>query len=191
MDPSFVITVAAAAAAVLVGVVLVLVAICVAFFKRLCCFKWLRSSVNPHSYDVETERLLPGSDRNDRSDYQATTPQPDRSWYHPGEISDEEAKRRLRSGAKGNDGAYLVYDNPQATGGGQYLLLVYYRGNIYRWKIQRIASEGKYILGEDGPGVARYKSVKKLITSHRGVTGRPIRLQGGGVVTLSKSYVCT
>ena len=68
-------------------------------------------------------------------------------------------------------------------------MLVYYKEKTLQWKIQRMPSDGMYILGEDGLRVTRYKTVKKLIKAHRGVMGRPIKLQGGGVVTLSKSYV--
>ena len=109
-------------------------------------------------------------------------------WYH-GAIDNKTADSRLQEGADGKDGAYLLYDDPLRRG--QYKLLVYYKGDTLRWKIQLSHSAGgKYILGEYGPGVTGYATVKDLIKAHRGVSGRPIRIQSGGAVTLSKFYVC-
>ena len=110
----------------------------------------------------------------------------DKSWYH-GKITNDEADYRIRVGARGHNGSYLVYDNPYKRG--EYILIVYYQRKNHRWKISRRKSDGQYILGEDGPGVIGYDSVKDLIHHHRGVTGKPIKLQGGGVMTLSKEYV--
>ena len=110
----------------------------------------------------------------------------DKKWYH-GKISNDEADFRLRMGAGGTDGSYLVYDNPRRRG--QYILLVYHDRQLLRWKITRRTRDGKYILGEDGPGVVGYSSVRELIKAHRGITGKPIKMQNGGVLTLSKAYV--
>ena len=107
-------------------------------------------------------------------------------WYH-GKISNDEADNRIRYGAGGTDGSYIVYDNPYRNG--QYILLVYYRGQLLRWKIRRRRSDGMYFLGEEGEGVAKYKTVRELIHAHRGVTGKPIKMGDGGVLRLSKSYV--
>ena len=118
---------------------------------------------------------------------------PDKKWYH-GKISHDEAEARLREGAGGNDGSYLVYDNPNKL---EFILLVYYKGNLLRWKIWNrqvnetgISMQDDFILGEDGgPGVTGYKTVRELIKAHRGVSGKPIKLENGETVTLSKSYV--
>ena len=118
----------------------------------------------------------------------------DKDWYHGG-ITDQEADRRLRSVTIGGDklanwskydGTYLVYDNPGRRD--EYILLVFYRGDLCKWKISRRSSDGQYILGDDGPDVIGHETVRKLIKYHRGATGKPIKLQHGGTVTLSKSY---
>ena len=108
------------------------------------------------------------------------------SWYH-GKITNDEADYRIRVGARGNNGSYLVYDNPYKRG--EYILIVYYQRKNHRWKISRRKNDGKYILGEDGPGVIGHDSVRDLVHHHRGVTGKPIKFEGGGVITLSKEYV--
>ena len=110
----------------------------------------------------------------------------DRSWYH-GKITNDEADYRIKAGARGHNGSYLVYDNPRKRG--EYILIVYYKRKNHRWEISRRKSDGKYILGRDGPGVIGHDSVRDLIHNHRGLTGKPIKLEGGGVMTLSKEYV--
>ena len=110
----------------------------------------------------------------------------EKRWYH-GKISHREAEARLREGAGGNDGSYLVYDNPNEKG---FILLVYYKGDLVQRKIRNRQPgsnmSDSFILGDGGPG---YKTVRKLIKAHRGVFGRPIMLESGETVTLSKSYV--
>ena len=102
-------------------------------------------------------------------------------------LNKKRKKNRLKVRAMGNDGAYLVYQ-PIKTG--PYMLLVYHKKDTVCRKIQLSQSAGgKYILGEYGPAVTGYATVKELIKAHRGVSGRPIRIQGGGSVTLSKSFV--
>ena len=119
-----------------------------------------------------------------------------KKWYHGG-ITDEEARIRLRSVTGGEDtenvdnwseytGVYLVYDNHGRQD--EYTLLVYYRGDLCKWMISRRKSDGQYILGKDGPNVSGHKSVRNLIHYHRGATGKAIKLQHGGTVTLKKSY---
>lgn len=120
----------------------------------------------------------------------------DKLWYH-GDITTQEAKARMYEGGTGINGSYLVYNHPQEYG--SYILLVYHEGEILRWKILEIISQGlddsseeiSYVLGEDSsPGVIKYKAVKELIKAHRGVLGRPIKMDDGRLITLSKSYVC-
>lgn len=110
----------------------------------------------------------------------------DKSWYH-GNITNDEADYRLKAGARGHNGSYLVYDNPLRKG--EYILIVHYQHKNHRYKISRRKRDGQYILGQDGPGVVGHDSVRDLIHHHRGVTGKPIKLEGGGVMTLSKEYV--
>lgn len=106
-----------------------------------------------------------------------------KKWYHGG-ITYREAEYRLRSSSLSvDDGTYLVYDNPMKRG--EYVLLVYCKGRFYKWKIIRRPSDGMYVLGENRPGVKTYKSVSKLIKHHRGVTGKPIKLEHGGTVKLN------
>ena len=110
-------------------------------------------------------------------------------WYH-GRITDEAADARLRAATadgSDSDGTYLVYDNPRREGG--FILLVYHRGELHRWRITRRRSDNMYILGRDWPDVKGFKTVDKLIHHHRGVTGVPINLERGGLVTLTKAYV--
>ena len=74
--------------------------------------------------------------------------------YH-GAISNEQAENRLRiKGA--NKGMFLVYDDPLHQG--QYLLAVYYRGEVHRVRILR-RSDGKYVLGQDVPGARAHDSI--------------------------------
>lgn len=110
----------------------------------------------------------------------------EKKWYH-GRISDEEADFRLKVGADGHDGSYLVYDNPRKRG--DYVLLVVHEQRLFRWKISKRKTDSKYILGMDGSGVIGHDTVKDLIHHHRGVRGKPIKLEDGGVLTLSKEYV--
>lgn len=106
-----------------------------------------------------------------------------KKWYHGG-ISHREAEYRLRrSSPPVEDGMYLVYDNPAKRH--EYVLLVYSQGSFYKWRIIRRRSDGQYVLGEDGPGVKTYKSVSKLIKHHRGMTGKPMKLEHGGTVKLT------
>ena len=109
----------------------------------------------------------------------------DKKWYH-GDISDQEATERLMNGANIINGSYLVYNNPSQKE--QLILLVYYKGEGVRWKIQN-TKEGKVILGEDGPDVPKYKDVKELIKDHRGINGKSIKMESGEVVTLSRLYI--
>ena len=110
----------------------------------------------------------------------------DKRWYF-GRITDDEADRALRQGAQGHEGSYLVYDSPRQRD--EYILLAVHERELYRWRISRRRSDGKYILGEDGPYVVGHDTVRDLIHHHRGVTGKPIKLQHGGVMKLSKEYV--
>ena len=110
----------------------------------------------------------------------------DKKWYH-GNISDQEAERRLRLGAEGNNNSYLVYDNARRPD--EYVLIVINQGNFYRWRIMRRQSDSKYILGEDIPGAEGFPTVRELINYHRGITGKPIITDSGLTLTLSKSYV--
>ncbi len=113
----------------------------------------------------------------------------DKKWYH-GQISNQEADNRLRSAAGGTNGSYLVYDNPIVRG--QYVLLVYHKGDLLRWMIRTTRPDhGMYILGNDGPGVVRYRTIRELIKAHRGITGKQIKIEGGGALTLSKCRATT
>ncbi len=108
-----------------------------------------------------------------------------KTWYH-GQISNQEADYRLRSAAGGTDGSYLVYDNPIERG--QYVLLVYHKDDLLRWKIRTTRPDGMYILGND---VVRYRTIRELIKAHRGITGKPIKMEGGGALTLRKCRTTT
>ena len=120
----------------------------------------------------------------------------DKRWYHGG-IGDEEAEYGINhsGGGKPKDGTYLVYDNPRRKYG--YILLVHYKGELHKWKINRVRkrtnSQGDekfvYVLGDDGPGVTTHKTVRLLIKYHRGMRGKPIKLESGGKVVLSPDYV--
>ena len=103
--------------------------------------------------------------------------------YH-GAISNEQAENRLRIKGASN-GMFLVYDDPLHQG--QYLLAVYYHGEVHRVRILR-RSDGKYVLGQDVPGARAHDSVHKLIKHHRRPFGKAINLEGGGRVTL-EGYV--
>ncbi len=108
----------------------------------------------------------------------------DKKWYH-GAITDDQASERL-IGAHPENGSYLVYDDPKHAG--QYILVVYKKQEVHRWGIKR-RRDGMYILGDDCPGAIAHETVRLLIKYHRGVNGKPIKLAGGGVVRLTKSYV--
>ena len=110
----------------------------------------------------------------------------DKKWYHAN-ISNDEAERRLRSAGRGIDGAYLVYDNPRKSG--EYVLIVLKSNRVYRWKICQRKSDKQYVLGDDVPGSEGYTTVRELIKAHRGVTGKPIKTDGGLSITLNRSYV--
>ena len=151
------------------------------------CISWMI----PSDADEPTENkpLLRGEvfDRREYQDVKDIRGEPtDKKWYH-GQISNQDADFRLRSGAGENDGSYLVYDNPIVRG--QYVLLVYHKGDLLRWKIRTTRPDEMYILGNDGPGVVKYKTIRELIKAHRGITGKPIKIESGGALTLSKSYV--
>ncbi len=110
----------------------------------------------------------------------------DKKWYH-GAITDEQASNRLiQVRPPPENGTYLVYDDPKHAG--QYILVVYKEQEVHRWGIRR-RRDGMYILGDDCPGAIAHETVRKLIKYHRGVNGKPIKLVGGGVVRLTKSYV--
>ena len=101
------------------------------------------------------------------------------NWYH-GDISHQEAESRLRSGAKGSDGIYLVYDNPSRSD--EYVLLVYNRGEMHRWTLTTRQDE-KVVVG----GNARaHDSVQKLLKYHSGIFGKSLKLQYGSPVKTVK-----
>ena len=107
-------------------------------------------------------------------------------WYH-GNITDTEALKRMSSAAK-ERGDYLVYDS-----NGEYVLLVFSDGNVHRLKISKRLRDGRYILGEDNPDleVESYPSVRELIKKHRGPTGRPLMMDNGKTVKLTRNYYIT
>ena len=111
-------------------------------------------------------------------------PPTDRKWYH-GKISLEKAEYRMQTCRPGirKDGTYLVYDNPKSPG--EYVLLVYYKSELRKWKIIRRDEDQRYVLGNDSPGAVAHTSVRKLIEYHRGICGEPIKLQQGGSLKLS------
>jgi hypothetical protein len=119
----------------------------------------------------------------------------DKRWFHAS-ITHREAEGRLReSGSDDHDGpdgrsdgygSYLVYTDPSRDG--SYVLLVLYRGKVYRWKIHRRGRDGLYVLGDDIEGGKGYRSVSKLIKNHRGITGKPITTGDGHHIKLSRSY---
>jgi hypothetical protein len=114
-------------------------------------------------------------------------------WYH-GDISDDEAEQRMMNRVAKQDGIYLVYDFRSQTGTnpvpGNYYLLVFYRGELYRWKIS-IRKDGRFILGEVNTRmVESYASVKELIKAHRGITAKlSLRLSNGRFLKLSRDYI--
>ena len=110
----------------------------------------------------------------------------DKKWYHAS-ITNQEAERRLGIGSRGNDNSYIVYDNPRKAG--QYILLVINKEKLYRWKIIKRQSDGKFIIGEDIPGAKGFDSVRELIKAHRGIRGKPIKTDAGMTLTLSRTYV--
>ncbi len=132
-----------------------------------------------------------------------------KKWYH-GRISDEQAESRLLDVyPRPVNGTYLVYDDPNQEGmimglrrlmpsclvcdfcpnyEGCYILIVYNNGEVRRWNITR-RKDGKYVLGVDCPGAIAHVSVQMLIKYHRGVSGQPLPITGGGVIKLSKNYV--
>ena len=138
------------------------------------------SITDAKSKDVN-KPLLP-----DNTQYELKGVPKDKTWYH-GNISDKEANVRLMNGAKGVNGSYLVYNNPSQKE--QLILLVYYKGEGVRWKIQNVQEGGMFVLGDDGPDVPKYRDVKELIKDHRGISGKPIKMENNEVVTLSKLYV--
>ena len=146
----------------------------------LCCWAWIKAkccSTNDEENPAEEKVLLSKSKPTDKK------------WYH-GKISNQEADNSLRSASGGTNGSYLVYDDPAVRG--QYVLLVYlYTGDLLRWMIRPTRPDGMYILGDDGPGVVRYRTISKLIKAHRGITGKPIKMESGGAFTLSKCCTAT
>lgn len=111
----------------------------------------------------------------------------DKKWYHA-KITDDEAERRLKRGAGGHNGSYLVYDNPHKRG--QYVLLVTHSRKLHRWRISYRESDNQYVLGDDdGPHVVGYSSVDELVKAHRGLTGKPLKADNGATFKLSKEYV--
>lgn len=113
-------------------------------------------------------------------------PPTDKKWYH-GEISREEAKRRLRTacdGYRSADGAYLVYDNPIKSNA--YILIAMKGGTIYSFDIFQRRDNGQYALDSCVHG---HPTVRLLVKTHRGLTGKPIRTASGTPVLLSHSYV--
>ena len=163
--------------------------------SALCCLSCQHDTdVN----DYERESLLPTRESSFQPTYSASIRSSsgyervgdvvgapiDRKWYHGG-INLREAEYRMRSCDPKirRDGTYLVYDNPRRRG--EYVLLVYHKNELRRWKIIRRERDGKYVLGEDSPGAVAHTSVRKLIEYHRGITGKPIKLEHGGSLKLS------
>ena len=102
-------------------------------------------------------------------------------WYH-GNISHDEAESRLRRGCGGKDGTYLVYDSPSNREGSyMYVLLIYYKPE---GEIKKLGIKGQFVLENNTE--TPHKDVRSLIKHHRGVTGKAVKLQGGGKVTLSE-----
>ena len=148
------------------------------------------------SWTEERQRFIAGASTAERFErVQMVEGAPtDKSWYHGG-IREKQAENRINhSGGGKKDGTYLVYDNPRRKYG--YILLVHYKRELHKWKINRVKrtnSQGDekfvYVLGEDGPGVLTHKTVRLLIKYHRGMRGKPIKLENGGKVVLSPDYV--
>ena len=102
-------------------------------------------------------------------------------WYH-GNISHDEAESRLRRGCGGKDGTYLVYDSPSSRKGSyMYVLLIYYKPE---GEIKKLGIKTQFVLENNTE--TPHKDVRSLIKHHRGVTGKAVKLQGGGKVTLSE-----
>ena len=107
-------------------------------------------------------------------------------WYHR-DIGHQEAETRLRSGAKGSNGTYLVYDSPSRSG--EYVLLVYNRGEMHRWTISQ-REDGKVTLGENIPGARAHNTVQELLHRHSGFFGKGLKLQYGQPVKLRGFITC-
>ena len=99
-------------------------------------------------------------------------------WYH-GNISHDEAESRLRRGCGGKDGTYLVYDSPSSREGSyMYVLLIYYKPE---GEIKNLGIKTQFVLENNTE--TPHKDVRSLIKHH---TGKAVKLQGGGKVTLSE-----
>ena len=92
-------------------------------------------------------------------------------WYH-GNISDDEAESRLRRGCGGKHGTYLVYDSPSSRD----VLLIYYKPE---GEIKKLGIKTQFVLENNTE--TPHKDVRSLIKHHRGVTGKAVKLQGGGL----------
>lgn len=145
-----------------------------------------RCFVGENEYESEAARPFFTQTRTFERTQEVEGAPTDRRWYF-GRISADEADRSLRQGARGHEGSYLVYDNPRRRG--EYVLLAVHDRRPHQWRISRRESDSKYILGDDGMGVVGHASVTDLIHHHRGVKGKPIKLERGGVMKLSKEYV--
>ncbi|WP_152558582.1 SH2 domain-containing protein [Endozoicomonas numazuensis] len=110
----------------------------------------------------------------------------ERKWYH-GNITPNEADSRLKNAASGINGSFMVYDHPNKAE--SYVLLIYNDGEHHRWSIKYLPNEQAYVLGEEDEDAPRFTTISDLIKTHRGLFGRPIKLESGNLVTLSKSYV--
>ena len=102
-------------------------------------------------------------------------------WYH-GNITHQEAETRLRTGANGVNGMYLVYDSPSRSG--QYVLLVYNRGEMHRWTISQRQEDEKFIVDDNRAGARAYETVQELLNHYSGLFGKALKLQYGDPVKL-------
>ena len=102
-------------------------------------------------------------------------------WYH-GNITHQEAESRLRAGANGTNGMYLVYASPSRSG--EYVLLVYNRGEMHRWTISQRKEDGKFIVGDNRAGARAYETVQELLNHYSGLFGKALKLQYGSPVKL-------
>ena len=102
-------------------------------------------------------------------------------WYH-GNITHQEAETRLRAEANGTNGMYIVYDSPSRSG--EYVLLVYNRGEMHRWTISQRQEDGKFIVGDNRAGVRAHETVQELLNYYSGFFGKGLKLQYGGPVKL-------